>query len=84
MRTHRHTKTDSLSRGLISLGGISRFGRTVAVRAVHADGAVADLLTERRPQLQRRAQLHAEDVGQVLGTEQRQCAAVNAVILERL
>ena len=52
--------------------------------AVHTDGTVADLLTECRPQLQRRAQLHAQDVGQVLGAQQWQCAAVNAVLLECL
>ena len=59
-------------------------GRCVAVGAVHADGAVADLLAQGRAQFERRAQLHAQDVGQVLGTQQRQCAAVNAMLLERL
>lgn len=58
--------------------------RAVAVRAVHAHGAVAQFLRQDGAELERRTQLHVHGARQVFLAEQRQRDAVDGLFPETL
>jgi hypothetical protein len=65
-------------------GRLRRAGAVVAVGAVEADAARAQLLGQDRAQLESRSQLHAHGGGEMVLGEQRQARAIYPLLAEVL